>query len=338
MDILLLLLFLVLAFFVAFAAGANDEMMAPGVSSGVFSLRTAVYLGAVFSVLGAIFLSEAVSKTIGSDMIRNAPAGGLDDVMALAILLSMTVLLILISASEGLPISSTQAIVGAVIGVAFAAGFFKSGWGLFVIDWWVILNIFASWILSPVIGFFIAATLQFWIQRLDLVLQEKFEELTISQGYGYLLGIILIISESIRSGNDVANSIAPVLGLSLFNVPSSQLLPLLVGGIGMAIGLVIIGKKVIRLVAREIVDMDNASAFSAMTSVMLVMTVGTMLGLPLSGTHVLVAAMIAVGWAEQSQIQIDVIKKIGISWVITVPLAAVVSVIIYSGLFLLIPA
>ena len=41
-DFLILLFFLALAFIVSFAAGANDEMMAPGVSSGVFSLKTAV--------------------------------------------------------------------------------------------------------------------------------------------------------------------------------------------------------------------------------------------------------------------------------------------------------
>ena len=111
-DFLILLFFLALAFIVSFAAGANDEMMAPGVSSGVFSLKTAVYIGAIFSIFGAIFLSEAVSKTIGSSMISNAPGDGIDDVMALSILLAMTFFLILVSALEGLPISSTQAVVG----------------------------------------------------------------------------------------------------------------------------------------------------------------------------------------------------------------------------------
>ena len=76
----------------------------------------------------------------------------------------------------------------------------------------------------------------------------------------------------------------------------------------MAVGLIVIGRKVVRVVAREIVTMNTASALSAMISVTLVMTLGTLAGFPLSGTHVLVFAMIAVGWAERSPIQRKMVK------------------------------
>jgi len=100
----------------------------------------------------------------------------------------------------------------------------------------------------------------------------------------------------------------------------------------MAIGLIIIGWKVIKVVAMEIVSMSPSSALSAMISVSLVMTFGTLLGFPLSGTHVLVASMIAVGWAERGRIKGEMVAKIFISWIITVPISAFLSAIMLLGI------
>ena len=97
----------------------------------------------------------------------------------------------------------------------------------------------------------------------------------------------------------------------------------------MAAGLVIVGRKVIKVVAKEIVSMNTSSALSAMISVTLVMTFGTLIGFPLSGTHVLIFAMIAVGWAERSPIQRRMVRNILLSWVITVPIAALLGGIIW---------
>ncbi len=56
------------------------------------------------------------------------------------------------------------------------------------------------------------------------------------------------------------------------------------------------------------------------------MFVGTLLGLPLSGTHVLVAALIAVGWVSETPVQMKQVKEILISWVVTVPISALFGV------------
>ncbi|MHA1448488.1 MAG: inorganic phosphate transporter [Candidatus Hodarchaeales archaeon] len=72
-------------------------------------------------------------------------------------------------------------------------------------------------------------------------------------------------------------------------------------------------------------------------SVSIVMFFGTAMGLPLSGSHILVAALIAVGWAGKSPIKMDGIKKIIISWIITVPISALLGVIIYIPLTWIIP-
>ena len=76
---LIFIIALGLAFAVAFAAGANDEMMAPGVAARAFSLRSAVIIGAIISVFGATFLGDAVAETLGEDLILEGFV--LDDIM-----------------------------------------------------------------------------------------------------------------------------------------------------------------------------------------------------------------------------------------------------------------
>ncbi|MHA2136547.1 MAG: anion permease [Candidatus Hodarchaeales archaeon] len=312
-DLLILLFALVMAFAVAFAAGSNDEMMAPGVAAGAFSLRTAVILGAIFSVLG-VFLGEAVVRTIGEDLVKG---NRLTDAMVITVLVVMVIILVGHVTIMPLPISTTQTVVGAVVGVAIAAGFTYLGW-----------------ILSPIIGFIVAATVHLWIQRLDESVEGLAGKQKKDRAYIYALGLFLIISSASRAGNDVANSIAPVLGLKVFEgetTTTNLWLMMLLGGFGMALGLIVIGKIVIRVVANELVEMNPTSGLSSMISVTLILTIGTFLGFPLSGTHVLIAAMIAVGWAERSPIQRQMVKMIVVSWIVTVPIAALLGGVLWFG-------
>ncbi|MFX0204504.1 MAG: inorganic phosphate transporter [Candidatus Hodarchaeota archaeon] len=327
-EIVVLTFAVLMAFVVAFAAGSNDEMMAPGVAAGAFSLRTAIILGAIFSILG-VFLGEAVVKTLGEDLVKG---NQLTDAMIISVLLVMVIILVGHVTIIPLPISTTQAVVGAIVGVAITAGFIYSEWGINTVDYWVLLLIFLGWILSPVIGFFAAATVHLWTQRLDESVEGFAGKQKKDQLYIYALGLFLIVSTASRAGNDVANSIAPVLSLKLLEGetnPISLWLMMLVGGFGMALGLIIVGKIVIRVVAKELVEMNPSSGLSAMISVTLIMTIGTLLGFPLSGTHVLIAAMIAVGWAERSLIQKKMVKTIVISWIVTVPVAAILGGVVW---------
>ncbi|UCE12635.1 MAG: inorganic phosphate transporter [Candidatus Heimdallarchaeota archaeon] len=330
LDVLIFLLAVAMAFAVAFAAGSNDEMMAPGVAAGAFSLRTAVILGAIFSVLG-VFLGEAVVKTLGEDLVKD---NILTDAMVITVLLVMVIILVGHVTIIPLPISTTQTVVGAIVGVAIVAGFTYPEWGINAVDYWVLLLIFLGWILSPIIGFIVAATVHLWIQRLDESVEGFTSRQKKDQAYIYALGLFLIISSASRAGNDVANSIAPVLGLNVFQseaITTNMWVMMLIGGVGMALGLVIIGKIVIRVVAKELVEMNPSSGLSSMISVTFIITLGTLLGFPLSGTHVLIAAMIAVGWAERSPIQRQMVKTIVISWIVTVPIAAILGGVIWFG-------
>lgn len=342
MDPLILGALLIISFLVAFSIGGNDEAMAPAVGAKIFTVRAAVLIGGVITIIGAISLGGNVSEKVGSDMVGGMELG-ID--MVFAILISMAIWLLLASITKGLPISTTQCIVGSVIGVAiFAPVVGYTDWGIGVVNWNVVLEVFVGWILSPLIGFFFAAGIFAIVRRIqrrtkgfsDFERQEKIAS--------YLLAAFLILTSLSRGGNDVANAIAPLVvlpdfigtyDLGFIAIPR-YLIPLLVGGIGMALGLIIIGRKVIRTLATEVVTLSPSSALSASISVSVIMFVGTLLGLPLSGTHVLVAALIAVGWISETPVQMKQVKNILISWAVTVPISAVFAIIVFwftSGLF-----
>jgi PiT family inorganic phosphate transporter len=339
----LAIILLVIAFIVAFAIGSNDETMSPAVGSRVFSLRLAVIIGAFINLVGAISLGGGVSEKVGSDLVTG---NELSLQMVFAILISMTIWLLIVSSTKGLPISTTQCIVGSVIGVAISAPFVSaSEWGAEAINIGVLIEIFAGWIISPLIGFFIAGLVFSLVRRVQkraegLSGREQQEQIA-----AYGLAVFLIVTGLSRGGNDVANAVAPLVNLPMFSSPleigalsiPGFYIPLIVGGLGMGCGLIIIGRKVIKVLATEVVTMTPSSALSASVSVALIMFVGTYFGLPLSGTHVLVAALIAVGYVANTPVRMKQVRNIIISWIITVPISLVVTFPVYAVVQYLLP-
>ncbi|MHA2424226.1 MAG: anion permease [Candidatus Thorarchaeota archaeon] len=332
---ILIIALLVISFIVAFAIGSNDEAMAPAVGARVFTVNTAVLLGGFITIIGAVFMGGGVSEKVGADLVGGQQ---MTTAMVFAILISMAIWLLIASITKGLPISTTQCIVGSVVGVAIAAPFLgESGWGMESVDWYVVFEILVGWVISPIIGFFIAGLVYAGIRRI----QAKATGLSSLEGQervaGYLLAIFLIVISLSRGGNDVANAVAPLVSLPEFDYIidfgwiqfPGIVVPLLVAGIGMALGLIVVGRKVIRVLATEVVTLSPSSALAASVSVSLVMFIGTYLGFPLSGTHILVAALIAVGWIAREPIKKKQVNEILISWVITVPISAVFGVIVF---------
>ena len=335
MDPLLLAALLVIAFLAAFSIGGNDETLSPAVGGKVFSVRSAVIIGSITNLIGALFMGGGVSEKVGSDLV-----GGrvLTLNMVFAILISMAIWLVIASATKGLPISTTQCIVGSVIGVVLFAPFQGLiGWGVDAIAWPVIIQIFAGWVLSPIIGFFISAAVFALVRRMQRRAKGLNDRERQEQIAAYILAGFLIITSLSRGGNDVANAVAPLVTLpdfqGTFNIGTlvlqAVIIPLFIGGVGMGLGLIILGRKPLRILATEVVTLSPSSALSASVSVTLVMFVGTFLGFPLSGTHVLVAALIGVGWVGQTPIKKKQAKIILISWIITVPISAIFGIFIF---------
>ncbi len=136
-----------------------------------------------------------------------------------------------------------------------------------------------------------------------------------------------------HGSNDVANAIGPasavISALTDNSVSNETQIPfwlLLVGGLGIVVGLAAFGRKVIQTVGQEITEITPSRGFAAEFAAALTILVGTILGLPLSTTHVLVGAVIGVGFARGiSGIDVVVIRRIARSWIVTMPITALIS-------------
>lgn len=140
-----------------------------------------------------------------------------------------------------------------------------------------------------------------------------------------------------HGANDVANAIGPVAAIiplaqrGEMNVAAQVPYWLLaLGGIGITIGCLTWGKKVMQTVGHRITSLTNTRGFSVDFGAATTVLVASKLGLPISTSHTVVGAVIGVGLARGLEaIDLGIIKKIVISWLITLPVAAITSITIF---------
>jgi len=140
-----------------------------------------------------------------------------------------------------------------------------------------------------------------------------------------------------HGANDVANAIGPVAAIvplaSTGEMSPTAQIPvylLALGGIGIAVGCMTWGRKVMRTVGGRITSLTNTRGFSVDFGAATTVLVASKLGLPISTSHTVVGAVIGVGLARGLEaIDLSIIRKIIVSWLITLPVAAGTSIVIF---------
>ncbi|MBE0363133.1 inorganic phosphate transporter, PiT family [Pseudoalteromonas ulvae UL12] len=141
-----------------------------------------------------------------------------------------------------------------------------------------------------------------------------------------------------HGSNDVANAIGPLAAVvSIVQhdgeiVKKSELvwwiLPL--GGFGIVAGLAILGKKVIKTIGEGITHLTPSRGFAAELAAASTVVIASGTGLPISTTQTLVGAVLGVGMARGiAALNMGVVRNIVISWVVTLPIGAVLAIVIY---------
>jgi len=140
-----------------------------------------------------------------------------------------------------------------------------------------------------------------------------------------------------HGANDVANAAAPVaVILTLASLHVNDISVLAIGGIGIAIGIITWGHKVIRTVGHRITSLTNTRGFSIDFGAATVVLTASKLGMPISTSHTVVGAVIGVGLARGLEaIDLSIVKKIVYSWAFTLPATMATSILIYMGLQIL---
>ena len=197
---LLLVCVVVGGFYTAWNIGANDvaNAVGPSVGAGVLTLRQAVLIAAIFEFLGAVLLGDRVIGTIESGLV--APSGNVlssqDYVFGMTAALFATGVWLQIASFFGWPVSTTHAIVGAVLGFGIIL---KDD---AVIYWNSCGRVFVSWLASPIIGGYFAFLIFSFIRRAILYKKDPVSAMVriapfLSAIVIFALGLILILSGTV---------------------------------------------------------------------------------------------------------------------------------------------
>ncbi|XGV94519.1 MAG: inorganic phosphate transporter [Leptolyngbya sp. BL-A-14] len=171
---------------------------------------------------------------------------------------------------------------------------------------------------------------------------------TLSSSYVYpltesLLARLQVLSACFvafaHGSNDVGNAIAPLaviaytlrtgsVPLEGFQVP---LWILVLGGTGIVIGLAVWGKKVIATIGEGILPLQPSGGFCAELATGITILVASWLGLPVSTSHALVGSVVGIGLIQNPRaVRLQTLRAIGLAWVVTVPLAALIGAVMFS--------
>lgn len=314
------MIFLVISIVIAIAIGANDETMAPLYGSRILKMKQILILAAIFAILGAVFLGEGVAKSIGGGilLIDYGATGISQNAVVLTILISTAIWLILASAL-GLPISTTHATIGAIIGIGLMLG---GGNG---VNWGTILGMSMWWLLSPIVGFFVTYFVVKLLNKYKLKHFNGFQDYERSENvYTYIILIVICITAFSRAGNDSSNAVGIVVGIGS-DINLTALLVLT--GISLAVGIVVLGRIVIKSLGK-MTELRPSTAFAAQLPTAAVMLIGTIQKVPLSGSHMLVASLVGLSKASNAPMKKGLWKIVAI-WLLTFPMSALLAIVLY---------
>ncbi|WP_369815982.1 inorganic phosphate transporter [Anabaena sp. CA = ATCC 33047] len=142
-----------------------------------------------------------------------------------------------------------------------------------------------------------------------------------------------------HGSNDVGNAIAPVAAIVYIDhtgqVPTNSMtIPLwilILGGAGIVAGLAVWGKKVIATIGENIISLQPSSGFCAELATATTILLASRLGLPVSTSHALVGGVVGIGLVQDiNSVKFQTLKGIAAAWLVTVPVSAVLSAVIFN--------
>lgn len=187
-------------------------------------------------------------------------------------------------------------------------------------------------IISTLIGKIIINNLHFKTND-----DRQFDFTNVEKIFSILMVFTACIMAFAHGSNDVANAIGPVAAVVCttqnINPGNSPIVPtwvLFIGATGIVIGLALYGHKVIETVGSKITHLTPSRGFSATLASATTVVFASSTGLPISTTHTLVGGILGVGLARGIHaLNLNVIKTIFISWLITLPAGAFLSIIFF---------
>ena len=292
--------------------------IATSVSTRAITPRHAIIMAATLNFAGAM-ISTGVAKTIGGDLVLNPSQISLEVIVAALI---GSIIWNITTWYYRIPSSSSHSLVGGVIGAVSISV------GPAALDVTGISKIVMSLILSPIValatGYFVMIGL-LWIFR-------NFSPITLNRQFRKMQLVSASLMAFSHGSNDAQKAMG-IIALALLSGGYIETMEIPVWvkiacATSMALGTSAGGWRIISTMGTKIFKMESINGFAADLNSSIVIFTATFLHLPVSTTHVVSAERVrAVHWG--------VARSMLLAWVITIPISACISAVIYLGLSLL---
>jgi PiT family inorganic phosphate transporter len=205
------------------------------------------------------------------------------------------------------------------------------------------LTTFQSFAVATGFGLFTSAIGWTFIRKIkdDPAANRSFSFASVEKVFSPMMLFTACSMAFAHGSNDVANGIGPLAAVysiisSGGEVMQKSALPvwiLLLGGLGIVLGLVTFGFKVMMTIGKRITELTPSRGFCAELAAAITVVIASRTGLPVSTTHILVGAVLGVGLARGvGALDLRVVLNIVISWLVTLPAGAVMAMIIFFTL------
>jgi PiT family inorganic phosphate transporter len=320
--VVILLVFLALAF--DFMNGFHDaaNSIATVVSTGVLRPAQAVVFAALFNFVAIFVFHLSVAATVGKGIVL---PGVVDTHVVFGALVGAITWNIL-TWYYGIPSSSSHALIGGIVGAVMA----KSGASALVATG--VMRTVAFIFVSPMLGFLLGSLMMVLIawtcRRVTPSRVDKwFRRLQLVSAGAYSLG---------HGGNDAQKTIGIIWMLLMATgyASSSDSAPptwtIISCYIAIAMGTMFGGWRIVKTMGQRITKLKPVGGFCAETGGALTLFLATALGIPVSTTHTITGAIVGVGSTQRaSAVRWGVAGNIVWAWVLTIPASAFVAGIAY---------
>jgi len=313
-----LVIVIALAVIFDYINGFHDtaNAIATSVATRALSPRTAVLMAAAFNFIGA-FAGTAVAKTIGSGLVDEATTTQSIVMAALVGAITWN----LITWYFGIPSSSSQALIGGLIGATIVG----VGWDALNIDG-IVHKVLIPMVTSPLIGFVVAFVLMlamYWLfhRAKRKPMARIFRRLqVISAGY-----------MAFAHGSNDAQKTMGIITLALFSagvIATNDVPPwvIVVSATALSLGTAVGGWRIMHTMGQRVVELEPVHGFAAETTAATVLVTTAHLGIPVSTTHIISSAIMGVGSARGAKgVRWGVARRILFAWVVTIPMSGAVA-------------
>jgi PiT family inorganic phosphate transporter len=291
--------------FLGWSLGANDaaNVFGTAVSSRMLKFLTAAMIAAIFVLLGALVEGQS-----GIETLQNLTTFTSNQAIVASVAAAVTVTLMTLL---GLPVSTSQAVVGAILGIGLLNQQVNfAGLGKVVVCWigtpvgGIVLGILVYKLLAA-----IANSMNLNIFQSDILLRLC---LILAGSYGaYALG-----------ANNVANVTAVFVGAGMLSLSAATL----IGGLSIGLGVLTFSRGVMETVGKKLVRLDPFSALVVVLAEAIIVHIYALIGVPVSTSQAVIGAVLGVGIIKGvNTIRRRTLVNIFLAWFVTPFVASILA-------------